>query len=147
RLRIPDSHEEASEALALDWHRSFAAGQDAVMIARRNDDVARLDETAREFRLVAGELGEGVEVAGAEFAVGDRVLTRVNTPEVDNRERWEVIGVDRGEGSLTLRRLGGEEGGAILGPEYLRRTTPEGDPAIEHAYALTTYAAQGKTFE
>jgi conjugative relaxase-like TrwC/TraI family protein len=147
RLRIAESHEEALEALALDWHRAFAAGSDAVMIARRNDDVARLNQMAQEFRLVSGELGAVLEVAGSDFHVGDRVMTRVNTPEVDNRERWEVIGVDRGEGSLTLRRLGGEEGGAILREEYLRRTTPEGDPAIEHAYALTTYAAQGKTFE
>ncbi|HVX32148.1 MAG TPA: MobF family relaxase [Solirubrobacterales bacterium] len=147
RLRIADGHEEALEALALDWHRAFASGSDAVMIARRNDDVARLNQMAQEFRLGRGELGEGLRVAGAEFRVGDRVMTRVNTPEVDNRERWEVIEVDRGDGSLGLRRLGGEEGGAILRPEYLRRTTPEGDPAIEHAYALTTYAAQGKTFD
>jgi conjugative relaxase-like TrwC/TraI family protein len=147
RLRIADSHEEAQEALALDWLRPFAAGEDAVMVARRNDDVARLNEMARELRFACGELGEGFQVAGSEFAVGDRVMTRVNTPEVSNRERWEVIGVDRGERSLTLRRLGGEEGGAILSEEYLNRSTPDGDPAIEHAYAMTTYAAQGKTFD
>jgi conjugative relaxase-like TrwC/TraI family protein len=147
RLLIAETHEEALGALALDWHRRFALGEDAVMVARRNDEVERLNETAREFRLTRGELGEGLVVADREYAVGDRVMTRVNTVEVSNRERWEVIGVDRGEGSLTLRRLGGEEGGAILGPEYLGRATPEGDPAIQHAYALTTYAAQGKTFE
>ncbi|MGE0504095.1 MAG: MobF family relaxase [Solirubrobacterales bacterium] len=147
RLRIADTHEEALGALALDWHARFAEGEDAVMVARRNDDVARLNETAREFRRAEGELGEALEVAGVEFAVGDRVMTRVNTPEVSNRERWEVIGVDAEEGSLALRRLGGEEGGAVLEEPYLARSTPEGDPAIQHAYALTTYAAQGKTFE
>jgi len=147
RLRIAETHEEALGALALDWHRDFAEGADAVMVARRNEDVARLNEMAREFRRERGELGEGLVVAGREYNVGERVMTRVNTPEVSNRERWEVIGVDRGEGSLTLRRLGGEEGGAILEGEYLRRTTPDGDAAIQHAYALTTYAAQGKTFE
>ena len=147
RLRIAATHEEALEALALDWRRSFAAGEDAVIVARRNDDVARLNQMAQEFRFASGELGDALEVAGAQFAVGDRVMTRVNTPEVSNRERWEVIGVDGGEGSLTLRRLGAEEGGATLRDEYLRRATPDGDPAIQHAYALTTYAAQGKTFE
>ncbi len=147
RLRIAESHEDALDALALDWHRRFAVGEDAVMVARRNGDVERLNEAAREFRRGRGELGESMLLAGQEFNVGDRVMTRVNTPEVSNRERWEVIGVDRGDGSLTLRRLGGEEGGAILGREYLRRSTPEGDPAIQHAYALTTYAAQGKTFD
>jgi conjugative relaxase-like TrwC/TraI family protein len=147
RLRIADTHEEALGALVLDWHRSFAGGEDAIMIARRNEDVRRLNEAARELRRERGELGESLRVAGAEFAVGDRVMTRVNTAQVSNRERWEVIGVDRSRGSLTVRRLGGEDGGAVLGAEYLRKTTPEGAPAIEHAYALTTYAAQGKTFE
>jgi conjugative relaxase-like TrwC/TraI family protein len=146
RLRIADDHGEALAALALDWHRSFA-GSDAVMIARRNEDVARLNEAAREFRRERGELGPGVVVGEKEFAVGDRVMTRVNTAEVSNRERWEVVGVDRGVGSLTLRRLGGERGGAVLSRRYLERTTPEGEPALQHAYALTTYAAQGKTFE
>ncbi|MFN8215169.1 MAG: MobF family relaxase [Solirubrobacterales bacterium] len=147
RLRIAESHDEALDALALDWHRSFAAGEDAVMVARRNGDVERLNDAAREFRRERGELGEGLPVADREFNVGDRVMTRVNAPEVSNRERWEVVGVDYSDGSLTLRRLGGEDGGAVLEREYLRRSTPEGDPAIQHAYALTTYAAQGKTFE
>jgi hypothetical protein len=147
RLRIADTHEEALAALALDWHGRFTAGEDSVMVARRNEDVRRLNEAAREIRRGRGELGESIRAAGGEFAVGDRVITRVNTPEVSNRERWDVIAVDRSKGSVTLRRLGGEEGGAILGPEYLGRKTPEGAPAIEHAYALTTYAAQGKTFD
>jgi conjugative relaxase-like TrwC/TraI family protein len=147
RLQIADTHEEALAGLALDWHQRFAAGDDAVMVARRNEDVRRLNEAAREIRRERGELGEGIEVAGRDFAVGDRIMTRVNTPEVSNRERWDVIAVDRSKGSVTVRRLGGEESGAILGREYLARTTPEGAPAIEHAYALTTYAAQGKTFD
>ena len=90
RLRIAESHDEALDALALDWHRSFAAGEDAVMVARRNGDVERLNDAAREFRRERGELGEGLPVADREFNVGDRVMTRVNTPEVSNRERWEV---------------------------------------------------------
>ena len=147
RLRIADTHAEALGALALDWHHSFAERTDAVMIARRNDDVGALNERARELRRERGELGEGIRAAGAEYNIGDRVLTRVNTPEVSNRERWEVVGVDRAEGSLTVRRLGREGPGALLGRRYLERTTPEGGPAIEHAYAITTYAAQSKTFE
>jgi conjugative relaxase-like TrwC/TraI family protein len=146
RLRIADTHEKALGALALDWHRRFAAGEDSVMVARRNEDVRRLNEAAREIRRERGELGEGIDVAGRELAVGDRIMTRVNTPEVSNRERWDVIAVDRSKETITVRRLGAESG-AILGRRYLRGTTPEGGPAIEHAYALTTYAAQGKTFD
>lgn len=147
RLRVADTHDDALDALVLDWHRRFSAGVDSVMVARRNDDVVRLNEAARELRRARGELGDGLIVADREFNVGDRVMTRVNTREVSNRERWEVTGVNPGKGTMTLRRLGGEDGGAVLGPAYLRRATPEGDPPLQHAYALTTYAVQGKTFE
>lgn len=43
RLVIADSHEQALGALALDWHASFAGAEDAIMIARRNRDVAELN--------------------------------------------------------------------------------------------------------
>ncbi|HEX8958935.1 MAG TPA: MobF family relaxase, partial [Solirubrobacterales bacterium] len=82
RLVIADTLEEALGAQVLDWHRRFSAGEDAVMIARRNWDVAALNERARELRRTAGELGEGILVAGQEFNVGDRIITRVNTAEV-----------------------------------------------------------------
>jgi conjugative relaxase-like TrwC/TraI family protein len=147
RFLIADTLDEALDAQALDWHRSFAASEDAVMIARRNWDVAALNERARELRREHGELGEGVEVAGQEFNVGDRIITRVNTPEVSNRERWDVIDVDVAKGGLTLRRVGEAEGRAILDRAYLAERTPSGEPPIQHAYAITTYAAQSKTFE
>ena len=147
RLRIADTHDEALEALVLDWHQRFAAGTDAVMIARRNDDVDRLNRTAREIRRDRGELGAGMVVGDTEFRVGDRVMTRVNTAEVSNRERWEVIGVDRRKETIALKRLGGKAGGATLRRRYLEKTTPDGDPALQHAYAFTVYAAQGMTVE
>jgi conjugative relaxase-like TrwC/TraI family protein len=147
RLVIADTLDQALDAQVLDWHRRFAAGEDAVMIARRNWDVAALNERARELRREAGELGDGLTVAGKEFNVGDRIITRVNTPEVSNRERWDVIGVDREEARLLLRRVGEAERGAILEREYLEKRTPAGEAPIQHAYAITTYAAESKTFE
>jgi conjugative relaxase-like TrwC/TraI family protein len=147
RLVIADTLDEALDAQALDWHQRFASGEDAVMIARRNWDVEALNERARELRREDGELGEGLLVAGQEFNVGDRIITRLNTPEVSNRERWDVIGVDAAEGSLLLRRLGEANEGAILEREYLERRAPNGEPPIQHAYAITTYAAESKTFE
>jgi conjugative relaxase-like TrwC/TraI family protein len=147
RLRIGDTHQEALDALALDWHRRFAAGEDVVMIARRNEDVARLNEAAREFRRQRGELGQGIEIAGTEYNVGDRVMTRVNTAEVSNRERWDIVAVDRSAQAVVLRRPGARDEGAILERKYLASRTPDGAPPLQHAYALTTYAAQGKTFE
>ncbi|HVC06801.1 MAG TPA: MobF family relaxase [Solirubrobacterales bacterium] len=148
RLVIADTLPEALDALVLDWHERYAAGEDAVMIARRSRDVAELNAKAREVLAAERGVGEGtVTVAGRDFAPGDRVLTRINTPEVSNRERWEVIAVDHGRHSVDLRRVGGDERRVILDPDYLQRRTPSGEPAIQHAYALTTYATESKTFE
>jgi len=146
RLRVASTHAEALDALALDWLGDFIADEESVMIARRNEDVGRLDQVALALREGRGERGARLHVGGVEFAVGDVVMTRVNVPEVSNRERWRIIAVDRRAGSVDIVRIGGRVVGATLGAEYLRRTTPDGAPALEHAHAVTTYAAQGKTF-
>jgi conjugative relaxase-like TrwC/TraI family protein len=148
RLVIADSLPEALDAQALDWHRHFAAGEDAVMIARRTRDVANLNERAREILIADGRLGaEAVNVGGQPFAVGDRVVTRLNTPQVSNRERWEVVGVDAAKRRLDLRSLSDETKGVTLDRRYLDKATASGEPAIQHAYALTTYSTESKTFD
>jgi conjugative relaxase-like TrwC/TraI family protein len=148
RLTIADTLPEALDAQALDWHRRFAAGEDAVMIARRSRDVAELNDRARELLLAEGRLGrEALVVGGREFAVGDRLITRVNDAKISNRERWDVVGVDPKKQRLHLRSLGDEERGATLDRRYLDRATESGEPAIQHAYALTTYTTQSKTFD
>lgn len=148
RLVIGNTLDEVKEAMMLDWHRRFRAGEDSVMIARRTRDVADLNDGARAILAAEGHLGNSqVTVAGRQFAVGDRVMTRVNTPDVSNRERWEVTGVDAGEQHLMLRRIGGDERTVILTPTYLQRRTDGGEAPVQHAYAMTTYATQSKTFD
>jgi conjugative relaxase-like TrwC/TraI family protein len=148
RLVIADTLAETLDAMVLDWHRSFAAGEDAVMIARRVRDVAELNARARALLLAQGRLGgPSVTVGGEEFAVGDRVVTRANVREVSNRERWEVIGVDADESHLMLQRIGGDGRTVVLAPGYLERRADNGDPAVQHAYALTTYGTESKTFD
>ncbi len=148
RLVIADALPEALDALVLDWHERYSAGEDAVMIARRGRDVAELNAKAREILAVERGVGEGaLTVAGREFAIGDRVVTRINTPEVSNRERWAVIAVDQERQCVELQRVGGDERSVILDRDYLERRTPSGEPAIQHAYALTTYATESKTFD
>jgi conjugative relaxase-like TrwC/TraI family protein len=148
RLVIADTLPEALDAQALDWHRRFAVGEDAVMIARRTRDVAELNERARQLLAADGRLGrEVLSVGDHEFAVGDRVVTRVNTAKVSNRERWDVVGVDRARQQLHLRHLADSERGATLERRYLDRVTKAGEPAIQHAYALTTYTTESKTFD
>jgi conjugative relaxase-like TrwC/TraI family protein len=148
RLVIADTLPEVLDAQVLDWHRSFASGEDAVMIARRTRDVAELNQRAREVLVAEGRVGRtAINIDGACFAVGDRVLTRINTSQVSNRERWQVVGVDPNEQRLHLLRLGGETRGATLERGYLEQRTRSGEPAIQHAYALTTYSTESKTFD
>ena len=148
RLVIADSLEETLDALTLDWHTRFAVGEDAVMIARRVRDVAELNARARDLLRAEGKLGEAhVTVGAEEFAVGDRLVTRVNSRAVSNRERWEVIGVDASETHLKLRRLGGDERVIITAPSYLEKRTDRNEPAVLNANALTTYATESKTFD
>ncbi len=148
RLVIADTLPEALDAQALDWHRHFAAGEDAVMIARRTRDVANLNERAREILIADGRLGaESISVGGQPFALGDRVVTRINTPQVSNRERWEVVAVDAAKRRLDLRSLSDETQGVTLDRRYLDKATASGEPAIQHAYALTTYSTESKTFD
>lgn len=148
RLVIADTLPEALDALVLDWHEHFATGEDAVMIARRTHDVAELNERARELLVAEGRVrGQSIVVGDNEFAVGDRVVTRVNTSKVSNRERWDVVGVDAAKQQLYLQRIGEDGRGVILDRRYLDEVTKAGEAAIQHAYALTTYTTQSKTFD
>jgi len=148
RLVIADTHAEALGALALDWHAAFATGDDAVMIARRNRDVAELNATGRELLAAEGKLGAAeIEVGGQRFAVGDHAITRVNTPHVSNRERWEVTALDAGRREVELQRIGGDERAVVLRERYLEDRTAHGEPSLQHAYAISAYAAESRTFE
>ena len=148
RLVIGDTLDEVKDAMTLDWYQRFSAGEDAVMIARRRRDVEDLNDAAREILGAEGHLGSSqVTVAGRQFAVGDRVMTRVNNSEVSNRERWQVTGVDAGEQHLMLERIGGDGRTVILTPAYLERRTESGEPSVQHANAMTTYAMQSKTVD
>ncbi len=148
RLIVGENLAATLDGMLLDWHRDFAAGADAVMIARRNREVDWLNEAARELRAAEGALGrEEVIVGERALAVGDRVQTRLNRRGVDNRERWEVTGVDAAARTIRLQRIGGDEREIVLGPEYLDKATPAGTPSLQHAYAITTFGSQGKTFD
>ena len=148
RLVIADTLPEALDAQVLDWHKRYVAGDDAVMIARRTRDVAELNERARELLVADGTVAaQSLLVGGQQFAVGDRVVTRINTPQVSNRERWDVVGVDQAKHHLYLQRLGAEGEGVRLDRRYLEKVTPSREPAVQHAYALTTYSTESKTFD
>lgn len=150
KLVIGDDVLSTLRGLLLDWHSDYVTGADAVMIARRNRDVDFLNEQAREIHRAEGRLGEAEVIVGEHpLAAGDRVATRINwnRPKVDNRERWDVVDVDAAARTVTLARVGGDERTVTLGPAYLDRTTEDGAPALQYAYAITTYGAESKTFD
>jgi conjugative relaxase-like TrwC/TraI family protein len=138
------------EAMVAEWHEAFKADEDAVMVAKQNVEVERLNAMARQMRKEAGHLGEQeIEVGEARFAAGDQVITRVNDRSADiyNRERWQVAEVDP-EGRRVVLEGIDQARRVEVGAEYLAKTSPHSDaPALQHAYAVTTYSAQGTTVD
>jgi len=150
RVTVTPNAEERRAAMVRDWHEAFERGEDAVMVAKQNAEVRRLNEIAREVRGQAGQLGaQEIEVGEAHFAAGDLVITRVNDrpAEIFNRERWRIAEVDAAERRMTLEGI--DQAKAVeVGADYLARTNPHSEaPALEHAYAVTTYSAQGTTVD
>jgi len=150
RVTVAPNAEARREAMVHDWHEAFERGEDAVMIAKRNADVRKLNELAREVRRQGGALGaQEIEVGEAGFAAGDLVITRVNDPraEIFNRERWRIAEVDATERRVVLDGID-QAKRVEIGEDYLARTNPHSEaPALEHAYAVTTYSAQGTTVD
>ena len=150
RVTVAPNAEARREAMVRDWHESFEHGEDAVMVAKRNAEVARLNAMAREVRREAGKLGaQQIEVGEARFAAGDQVITRVNDrqAEVYNRERWRITEVDAKQRRVVLDGID-QARRVEVGAEYLARTNSHSDaPALEHAYAVTTYSVQGSTVD
>ena len=58
--------------------RQEHGAEQAVLICRDNQRRERLNHAARELLAEQGELGESIEIAGHEWAVGDRVIARRN---------------------------------------------------------------------
>ena len=132
--------EARREAMVSDWQRAFGRGEDALMVAKRNVEVEKLNALAREVMRARGELGEQeIEVGEARFAAGDQVITRVNdhNAQIYNRERWRVEPRStpraRASSSTASTRRGGSSRCRL--PE--RGTNPSDDaPALQHAYAV-----------
>jgi conjugative relaxase-like TrwC/TraI family protein len=150
RVTVKETPELQRAAMVGDWWNSFAQGEDALMVAKRNSEVERLNATAREVLKSGGRLGaEEIAVGGQVFSAGDQVITRVNDRRADiyNRERWEVTQVDAERGRVVLEGID-QARRVEVGRDYLDRTTLGGDaPALQHAYAVTTYCAQGTTVD
>ena len=150
RVVVAPNAEARRRRSSTDWWQSFSRGDDAVMIAKRNVEVGRLNEMARALMREQGRLGEAqIEVGEASFAAGDQVITRVNDhrEQIYNRERWRVAEVDTEQRRIVLEGID-QARRVEVGDDYLARTNPHSEPpALQHAYAATTYSAQGTTVD
>jgi conjugative relaxase-like TrwC/TraI family protein len=150
RVVVCEDPEARREEMVRDWWGSFGTGEDALMIAKRNVEVGRLNALAREVMRSEGRLGEReIEVGEGRFAVGDQVITRVNDHRagIYNRERWRLAAIDAEGGGVELQGVDTDRR-VTVGADYLRRENPsDGAPALQHAYAATTYQAQGSTVD
>ena len=149
RVIVAADPEARREEMVNDWWQSFGQGEDALMVAKRNAEVEKLNALARERMRAEGRLGEAeIEVGEARFAAGDQVITRVNDhkAKIYNRERWRVEAVDPESGALVLDGID-TRGRVCVDSVFLGRVTNYGDPALQHAYAATTYQAQGATVD
>ncbi len=141
RLVVSEDPLATRTRLLADWW-SQARGELAgnVMIALRRRDVAELNALARALMESHGKLGrERLEVAGREFASGDRIVCLRNSDRlgVKNGTRGTVESVDRAQRALVVATDRGER--VALSGRYL------GAGHVRHAYALTGHAGQGIT--
>jgi hypothetical protein len=150
RILVAADPAERREAMVRDWWQSFGAGEDALMVAKRNVEAQRLNALARETMRAEGRLGSAeIEVGELRFAAGDQVITRVNDHRngIYNRERWVVRAVDPGAQTVVLDGID-TRGRVCVDSAFLERVNSrDGAPALQHAYAVTSYQAQGATVD
>ncbi|PZP66059.1 ATP-dependent DNA helicase [Methylorubrum populi] len=163
---VPGAEAVRARALAL-WGEARARhGPDAaLLVTRRNRDVAALNREARALLRSEGTLtGPEIEVTARDrenkpqrvsLAVGDRLRFGESLAQhgIRNgtRATVEAIGPDRGgELRLCVRLEDGrqvEDTYAGFVPAQPRRGKARPQPRLGHAYAGTAYAVQGRTCE
>jgi conjugative relaxase-like TrwC/TraI family protein len=150
RVTVSDDPAARRAAMVADWWQSFERGEDALMIAKRNAEVAELNAMARAKLKAEGRVhGEEIKVGSARFAKGDQIITRINDrkAQIYNRERWRVVEVDVKSRRLVLDGID-TRGRVCVDSVYLDRLRDrDKGPAIEYAYAANTYQSQGSTVD
>lgn len=163
RVELISGAEAAQARMIALWSEQRAAHDgDALIVTRRNADAAALNARARAVLRAEGQLGPDVvalpsrnradEVVPLTLAVGDVLRFGESLPHLGlrngNRARVEAIVTDPDAGPRLRLRL--EDGRTLDAaweqltrePRFGRRPS---QPKIVHAYAGTTYAAQGRT--
>jgi ATP-dependent exoDNAse (exonuclease V) alpha subunit len=121
------------------WARSRTAGEEAIMLAARRDDVRALNELARV--AVADRLdGATMVIDAAPYQAGDVVMTLRNNARLDvrNGERGTVLAIDATTRSMTVQMA---DRAVTLPATYLDAGH------VVHGYAMTVHKAQGITVD
>lgn len=149
RVVITDNREAAHRLMVARWWRRRGDGRSELLQAHRNADVRELNRLARERRVAAGELVGPVLRFGVEIGVGDHVMTRIasRTTGVVNGLRGEVVSIETTAGSEALIMRLDDGPTRRLAVDYLSRTSGDGLPALDLAYATTIHRNQGVTAE
>ncbi|MDW3212625.1 MAG: MobF family relaxase [Ilumatobacteraceae bacterium] len=147
RVVIADTIEDLHALVLGDWHHSWVAGHDTLLLSGTKAEARLLNRHARQILAANGllDLTSEVEFAGRGFVVGDRVVLCRNDGHqhlvdgdpfsVDNGMRGTVTSVS--PDLMTLVTTGGDH--VALDHEYLERGL------VDHAYAVVVHKAQGVT--
>ncbi|HAS13129.1 MAG TPA: hypothetical protein DCS55_21855 [Acidimicrobiaceae bacterium] len=164
RLHIADDEIGLYVGMLQRWWTAHLDGDDHPMVDRRHHTRRQLNRLARQLRRAHGELG-GAELSATgerHFAAGDRVVARMAARHLhvpDHQDRYLRNGAT---GTVTEAVPGRVPAGDRLridfdgiGPIDVPRQFfdehdgPGGrrDVGIDHAYAVTSYAVQGATYD
>ena len=143
RVHVGDATTTSSQLFDA-WLNDKRDGLDAIMLAPTREQVAVLNQQARQHRLADSRPRREADLADGNCAsIGDTIVTRRNDRRlragsgwVKNGDRWEVAGVHR-DGALDVRD-----------PRTHRRLKLPADYVIGYAelgYATTIHGAQGMT--
>ncbi|MGH9243339.1 MAG: MobF family relaxase [Acidimicrobiales bacterium] len=142
RIHIEPSRDDLLDAITGAWAGDIAAGRHAVLYAWRRNNVAELNQRARQqWRRLGRLTGPELEVNDRAYAVGDRVVILASDPtgNLTASARGHVVAVNPGKHWLdvcfddgTTCRLTGDQ---------------LANDRLDWGYALTVHRSQGDTVD
>lgn len=164
RLHIADDEIGIYVGMLQRWWSAHLAGDEHPMVDRRHHTRRQLNRLARQLRRSHGELGDAELTAtgGRRFASGDRVVARMAARHLHVSGEPDRYLRNGATGTITdvapsrvpagdRLRIDFDGIGCIDVPRQFfdEHEGPGGrrDVGIDHAYAVTSYAVQGATYD
>ena len=141
RVVTSTNAEAVRDGMVEQWWQHRTAGDEVLMMARRNADVDDLNRRARRHIHAAGELsGEPLVVNERPFQIGDQIICTKNdyANGIRNGTTGTITHIDHQRSAVTLAT---DEGVRRLDAGYLATGS------MRHGYAVTVHKAQGRTCE